>query len=448
VAPELGASLSTLALLHPRCRVHLIHDRGVVSEDLLLSRAYVRAGHVARPVAIALLEGRARVTAFGRHAWMSPGDVVVAAARGAIRMRQEGEPYRAVELEWDADWLGDARAHLSRIDGRDAHADLLVSWQRACDGGDPAEVTVAIIGRLVRAGLAARTPRASELRGEDESRLQQLAHGLDDTLSDLAAQPMLTDLEARFGTSTRQLHRWIGEYNERYGFDAVGWGDTRSQLRLSVGAKLLTSPRASVKRVARLVGYRDTPAFTRALQDAGLPPPSQIAAAVDAIGRRTAACDSEIFPFELRASLGHGGEWAELSYGLTGCCRPRPCTDEPCTIDGKESTMATRAEIARTEEQQKRARAHAARKKAKHDALAARNKRTESHESDHAGRKATHALETHLDGARPSRKSTRKGANRLRADAAMNARDEAGESAPKSQHALAAVRTKKVRGRR
>lgn len=110
--------------------------------------------------------------------------------------------------------------------------------------------------------------------------------------------------------------------------------------------------------------------------------------------------------------------------------------------------MATRAEIARTEEQRKRARAHAAKKKAKHDALAGRGKRPESRESEHAGRKATHDLETHLEGTRPSRKSTRKGANRLRADAAMNQREEAGEGAPKFQHALAAVRAKKVRGRR
>jgi len=110
--------------------------------------------------------------------------------------------------------------------------------------------------------------------------------------------------------------------------------------------------------------------------------------------------------------------------------------------------MATKAEQARVESERALARAHRAAREAEHRRLAARRTRPKSHDSEHAGRKATYALEEHADGARASRKSTRKGANHLRADTNFNLREERGRRAPESEQRHAAARTKQVRGRK
>ena len=59
----------------------------------------------------------------------------------------------------------------------------------------------------------------------------------------------------------------------------------------------------------------------------------------------------------------------------------------------------------------------------------------------HAGRKATYALEE-TDGARPSRKSTRKSANRSKPDASLNAREELLKGSPEQRYLKAAARAK------
>ncbi|MFI5300647.1 MAG: hypothetical protein ACHREM_21405 [Polyangiales bacterium] len=108
--------------------------------------------------------------------------------------------------------------------------------------------------------------------------------------------------------------------------------------------------------------------------------------------------------------------------------------------------MSTKAEQVKAETEQANARANASEREAKHQELSARHKRPESHESTHAADKATHAFETHAPGTRPSRKSTRKGANHLKADAAFNHREQSGESAPQFRHDEAAATNARVRG--
>ncbi len=58
-----------------------------------------------------------------------------------------------------------------------------------------------------------------------------------------------------------------------------------------------------------------------------------------------------------------------------------------------------------------------------------------------AGRKATYALEESA-GKRPSRKSTRKSANRSKPDAALNAREALQKDSPEQRYIKAQARTK------
>lgn len=276
-APELGAMLSNRALVHTRFRLHAVHNARVVSEDALFVRAYARAGRVERPIATVLLEGRARITAHGERVWLEPGDLALVDEKGAIQMRQEGERYAALAFEWDEGWLGARPVGVSKValpaPAIDCARDV---WERV--GDDAGAAHVAHLVRALAAEGAPLTPRPeAELEEVAPERMASVAAALDEALSKLADQPMTADLERTLGLSTRQIHRLVAEYNERYGFNSAGWIDTRNRRRLMMGATLMTAPNATARYVAAVVGYKSAAAFARALADAGFPPPSAIA---------------------------------------------------------------------------------------------------------------------------------------------------------------------------
>ena len=269
-AAKLHAYLSNVALVHTQCRLHAVDNARVVNEDLLLERGFVRAGGVARPVMTILLDGVARVSAYGEHHWLEPGDVLVVAAKQEVHMRQAGESYASIAFEWAPPFLEAPRARVkrSKIDLAEARA----VWSAARDERSTPTHGVSrlldLLGKKPSGSLDERVPE----------RAQDLTRALDEALSALAKQPMMGDLSDRLGVSTRQLNRIVKDYNETYGFNATGWIDTRNRRRLLIGATLMTAPKATASYVARIVGYRSATAFARALGLAGLPPPSEIAA--------------------------------------------------------------------------------------------------------------------------------------------------------------------------
>lgn len=284
-APKLHAWLSNTALVHTRLRLHAVDNGRVVNEDQLLVRAYARAGRIERPILTVLLEGEARVSAYGTHVWMKPGDILGIASKGEIEMRQAGERFASMALEWDPGFVGERCADIARFHAGDRLGDLRSIWLDAREGKrDAAETVGALLACLEAIGV----PVASaSLKEEVPERMQDLTLALDQLLSSLEGQPMMLDLESRLGLSTRQLNRLIADYNERYGFNAGGWIDTRNRRRLMFGATFMTVPGATAKEVSQLVGYQSASAFTRALKSAGLPPPSAIADEVEKIGRAT-----------------------------------------------------------------------------------------------------------------------------------------------------------------
>lgn len=284
-APALAAFLSNVALIHTRFRLHAVHNERVVNEDLLLQRGFSRVGQLARPSMTVLLEGQARLSAYGEDHWLVPGDVVVVAARDAIQMRQAGDRYASFALEWEPGWLADTptKPTRARLDPR-ALTRARNAWGRLRAGKEVESVVEEVLALGYGAGVRAARPFA-ELREEASPRERHLTETLDHVLSDLAGQPMMGDLSAELGMSTRQLNRLVREYNGKYGFNARGWIDTRNRRRLLVGATFMTAPGATGAYVASVVGYRSATAFARALHHARLPPPSEIAAEVERLGR-------------------------------------------------------------------------------------------------------------------------------------------------------------------
>jgi AraC-like DNA-binding protein len=269
-----NAYLSTHAVVHSAYRVHVVDNDGVVSDDRIALRAFQRKGALGRPVITVVLAGAARIDAFAETRWLEAGDVSAVEAKNAIVMRQsrDRERYRAFVVEWDD---GPIR--------RDRPRGFEVS---RCDDAAIARAADAIVNETdieasLRSALTALGFSVDTLAEEVSPQTRKLSRALDDLLSDMSARPMAIDLHEMLSVSLRQLNRLVLDFNERYGFNAVGWRDTRGRRRLLMGAALMTARGATVDEVARAVGYTSPTAFARAMADAGLPPPGEVARAVD-----------------------------------------------------------------------------------------------------------------------------------------------------------------------
>ena len=277
-APKLRAYLTTHALVHPRLRLHAARNANVVSEDALLLRGFHRAGAVGRPVVTILLEGEAVLRAYDRETQAAPGDLVAMDYKGAIAMRQSGLRYEALAFEWDPELLGPRPpAFTQRRLGAPELAKAREVWRSVvADDSSPEALIGELVGLLVRTGLELRCPADAELADDVSDSTLKMARALDVALSNLEGQPMTADLEKLLGLSARQVNRLVASYNIRYGFNSIGWRDTRNRRRLMIGATFMTAPGATVASVAKVVGYRSPTAFARALADAGMPPPTTI----------------------------------------------------------------------------------------------------------------------------------------------------------------------------
>jgi AraC-like DNA-binding protein len=284
--PAAPAYLETHALVHTRFRIHVVRNDRVVSEDRLHLRAFERRGMLGRPIVTAVLEGNARIDAYDREVWLGAGEVSAIESKGAIAMRQSrnGERYVALAIEWDPGSLDDGRptGFETRKLGAAALARLLTLAEqltrRDLDAPAAAELATEILAHL---GFPRRS--ASSLVEEVSESTRVLAASLDELLSDLRRKPMAVDLHDVLGLSLRQVNRLVLEFNLKYGFNAVGWRDTRGRRRLMMGATLMTAPGATVQAVARAVGYASPTAFARAMALSGLPPPGEVARCVAAL---------------------------------------------------------------------------------------------------------------------------------------------------------------------
>ncbi|MBL8682172.1 MAG: helix-turn-helix transcriptional regulator [Myxococcales bacterium] len=281
IADRIDAMLATSALLHPSFRVHAVENKGVVSEDALMLRAFARLGHTGRPCVTVLLEGAARISAHENTRWLAPSSALALDYKSAIVMRQEGARYRALVLEWDDSHGDRPRPFVSIDDGSVfARADALWTALRHSSGAEASPVVMDALGAIVTAlrdqGLALASPAVWTEPDPDAAEWFTLASALDRVLSAMDDQPMVVDLAESMSLSSRQLQRVVTTFHARYGFNSGTWQDTRSRRRVMMGAALMTAPKASTEYVARVVGYRSSQSFARALQMAGLPAPSEI----------------------------------------------------------------------------------------------------------------------------------------------------------------------------
>ena len=105
--------------------------------------------------------------------------------------------------------------------------------------------------------------------------------------------------------------------------------------------------------------------------------------------------------------------------------------------------MATRSESFRSQQERRQRRA-----KEEPETKEKPARRSKPRRPPRRARKATYRIEPHVPGRRPSRKSTRGGANRVKPDAPFNRREELVKGSPENRAAGSRVRTRRVRGSR
>jgi hypothetical protein len=284
--PSINALIETRALVHTAYRIHVVVRQNVISEDALLLQAFERMGNLKRPMLTVLLEGRARLRACGEERWLAAGDVSLIGDKVGVEMRQEGDSFLTVAVEWEKEFLSTlaprgftawkvARQHIAELR---EHAGVLV--RHGLRVAEAAESAARLLSVLASAGAPFKPVQTDALVESVPLQMERLSAALDSVLSHLEGGPAAVDLEDALGVGARQVNRLVAEYNQRYGFNASGWRDTRNRRQLLMGATLMTAPGAVAERVAVAVGYGSARAFHRALQVAGLPAPSAIGDAV------------------------------------------------------------------------------------------------------------------------------------------------------------------------
>ena len=277
------ARLETHAVFSESFRVHAVKNAGVISEDRLSTIPFDRKGKVGRPVATVILEGTARLEAFGKTAWIAPGEASVLESKTALLMRQSrrGEPYASLVVEWEPASERERPAGFSVVAlGANEVALARRAAEEIARSKEPSDALKSLLqeafAMLAANGIPVRVPPGSELAEEPEPSSLRLSQGLDEMLSQMGQRPMIVDLHEKLGVSARTANRMVQDFNARYGFNASTWQDTRSRRRVIMSAALLTADGVTATEVAKAMGYGSLPSLTRALTQAGMPSPSEI----------------------------------------------------------------------------------------------------------------------------------------------------------------------------
>jgi AraC-like DNA-binding protein len=110
----------------------------------------------------------------------------------------------------------------------------------------------------------------------DEMAQDRAAQAMFPVLSDLANQPMMTDLVDKAGVSERQMLRDIRKVQEDFDLFDRGWRESIVRWRTTAAVLLLSAPHLTPKEVATMAGYASTTAMGRAFHEAGLPPAREL----------------------------------------------------------------------------------------------------------------------------------------------------------------------------
>lgn len=283
--PSLGVQLRTVALLHPRLRVHVVDNRGVVCEDALGLPSFPRVGQPSRPVLTVVLEGLARVTLpTGIQHWLREGTVAWFPKKNELVMRQEGARYRSIVIEYDDGVFGQRPTSTQLCALGPTPFAALNAWADELTFAPHQATMAALASRLfallAQEGIALIPAPPQELAVELDPDTIELSATLDRALSRLGDRPARVDIEDEVAIRTRVLTDQIAAFHKRFGFNAEGWRDALLRRRILVGCATMSALGAKTEVVSAALGYSSPTVFCRAMAKSALPSPANIASAV------------------------------------------------------------------------------------------------------------------------------------------------------------------------
>lgn len=269
--PELGVELTQRALMSPVLRIYELTTRGVVVERGLLG--HMGVAHDARIQGNFVLEGTLKVR--------RPEQPVFIARRGEVfwetnmrwNERWEGEPFRAICVDWErSEQIPRRVASISEESLSKLEA---LRLSRAQDTHP--SVVCEIWEMLEEEGFERFDRRHASMRASPE--LQRIADAFGKAMSQLHTQPQWCDFTDELGMSERHLRRHLSEVLSWFPFltDEVSFRAVLNRTRMHRAVTLMTAKGATVAKVAALLGYSSSVAFSNACCNAGMGRPSTFA---------------------------------------------------------------------------------------------------------------------------------------------------------------------------
>lgn len=274
------AGLEVVALRRPDLVLRRTRYVGIVVDERVLTRGFEWKAPPSRLQVLAVDDGAITIDpADGQDATLTvgPGDVLLLTPPMASRARFDRTSF--VDLEWST--AEAAALERPRVVGR-LDRDRLAALAALFDDHDRA--TSSFVAEAIAAFRAAGAPVigvSAEGAGPGPSdRDERIARAIEAQLSNLSSAASTLHLGELADLSPRQLQRVVGEFTATYGVNAGNWRDMRNRWRVQIAAVLLSVPELTVGDVAAEVGYATGTALARAFANAGLPPPTELRAAL------------------------------------------------------------------------------------------------------------------------------------------------------------------------
>jgi AraC-like DNA-binding protein len=275
------AVVSRYRALAPSWTIRLCDFRGVLDDERPLPLAIGLGIDEARTRVSVVLEGRIAVVFADRVTVLEAGDAMFAHPIAEVRgfsLGDQGE--QVLELDWVAKsaphGLTSFRAP-KRV--REAAATVAMSLADPAQGGERAfgEPMTSFVRAIESLGIQAPELGRAPFTVDDGA--QRLMSILDDALVRLDENPQNVDLEQRTGSSRWTVNRALRDLLVAHGVFGTArgthWRSFRDYHRLRIARMLMTQRGATVKSVARRVGYGSVEAMCHAFAHGGLPSPAE-----------------------------------------------------------------------------------------------------------------------------------------------------------------------------
>jgi AraC-like DNA-binding protein len=281
---------------HPRMWVHIVENRGCISDDRVAACLSVGRPPKGRRLLGLRLRGLGRVRVGETEHWGGPGTVYAADGRAGFATRDESPdgPSLSLNIDWDREYFGSRSVggllvgKLSNVpqlvaECEDLREAIEAAWVDPSADARMANAAAGLCSVLRAEGYDVPAVRAAELRGGSSPQVEALSRALDMALCMTDERPAQVDLEERVGMSARTLRRQLPRVLDAWGLQTETFTELRTRIRLFQATLLMSNPNATTELGAQTFGFSSPTAFCRSFLLRGLASPGRIREALVAV---------------------------------------------------------------------------------------------------------------------------------------------------------------------